>query len=517
MDTPRLTLGPRSWLFILGTLLLRIPSMGKSLWFDEIYRTSVHMNPERALVTLLGDVHNPLYNSFMYLWIRLVGESGWALRLPSLVAAYLSVFFFCRWLARIVSPRLARWTGAWLLVAPAHLWYSTDAKNNAFTVLFSVLALVAWWRLVEEGTRRALVRAGLATAVAILCDFATLIMILPAMACALIDRRGQALGVRLRSAGMGLVIALGTTAPLLVYKAANLDSLNRSYVRHFDLRELFLLFANYFPTGNAILPYPPTSPEHAFEGVRLALYACTGGLCLGLLALGLVASRSASRSSAPQPSASLKTPRAPGTQAIWLALPLLLPLAGLFLASFVLHNVWFDRGRYMYQERNMLVLLYPFAASLFSGALSLHAALVRRTALTLLMSLPLIASALLLGPRANEWTVYKPAPDWRAAAVWLQVNLATDTHPIILECAPGAALGHYAPHLRRVRLSSWPPPARQLDELAASLGVEEFTLISNDYWHPVVPELLQDTAPSWRMEHLLELRSLQIYRLWAVE
>jgi 4-amino-4-deoxy-L-arabinose transferase-like glycosyltransferase len=367
VDTPRLTLGPRSWLFILGTLLLRIPSMGKSLWFDEIYRTSVHMNPERALVTLLGDVHNPLYNSFMYLWIRLVGESGWALRLPSLVAAYLSVFFFCCWLARIVSPRLARWTGAWLLVAPAHLWYSTDAKNNAFTVLFSVLALVAWWRLVEESTRRALVRAGLATAVAILCDFATLIMILPAMACALIDRRGQALGVRLRSAGMGLVIALGTTAPLLVYKAANLDSLNRSYVRHFDLRELFLLFANYFPTGNAILPYPPTSPEHAFEGVRLALYACTGGLCLGLLALGLVASRSASRSSAPQPSASLKTPRAPGTQAIWLALPLLLPLAGLFLASFVLHNVWFDRGRYMYQERNMLVLLYPFAALLFLG------------------------------------------------------------------------------------------------------------------------------------------------------
>lgn len=499
-------LGRWASLFILGTLLLRVPGMGESLWFDEIWRTSARLNPNHAFDALIRDVHNPLYNGFMYLWIRVAGESEWSLRLPSLLAGYLSVFLFCRWLASVHSPLLARWTGAWLLLAPAHLWYSTEAKNNMFTVLFGVIALTAYWRLAEDRRGRSLLLAGLATALAILNDFATLTLVIPAAACVLIDRRGRPIAPRLRSVAGAFGIGLALTAPLLIYKALHLDSLARNYARHLDLSELFLLLANYFPAGNALIPYSPYEPELAFEGARLTLILTMGAVCLALLTAGIVALHR--RNGGAQTPAKLPDG---DSRAPWLILPLVLPLVGVFIASAALHMLWPERGRYIYQERNLLPLLYPYAALIGVGLLALRSRVLRRVALVLVFSFPLIADCLLLGPHAGEWTVYKPAPDWRRAAAWFDDNVPIDPPPVVLERSPSDALAHYYPSLRRARLQTWPPSAARLEDLARRFDVREFYLVSNTFWFPLDPELLSKTAPLWQAVPVLEARSLRLY------
>jgi hypothetical protein len=132
-------------------------------------------------------------------------------------------------------------------------------------------------------------------------------------------------------------------------------------------------------------------------------------------------------------------------------------------------------------------------------------------ALVLVFSFPLIADCLLLGPHAGEWTVYKPAPDWRRAAAWFDDNVPIDPPPVVLERSPSDALAHYYPSLRRARLQTWPPSAARLEDLARRFDVREFYLVSNTFWFPLDPELLSKTAPLWQAVPVLEARSLRLY------
>ena len=51
-------------------------------------RTKPHLNQNTVEHILLYDVHNPLYNSVMYAWINLFGDSELSIRLPSILAGF---------------------------------------------------------------------------------------------------------------------------------------------------------------------------------------------------------------------------------------------------------------------------------------------------------------------------------------------------------------------------------------------------------------------------------------------
>src|SRR3954468_15698820 len=64
---PRPLFPPILWSLLLGlSLALRVPGLFESLWFDEVYRTFVVLRDDIMKDLLLHDVHNPLYNAFMY-------------------------------------------------------------------------------------------------------------------------------------------------------------------------------------------------------------------------------------------------------------------------------------------------------------------------------------------------------------------------------------------------------------------------------------------------------------------
>jgi 4-amino-4-deoxy-L-arabinose transferase-like glycosyltransferase len=488
-------------LFVLATLLMRWPGMTEGLWYDEIRRTSMRLNPERWFDALFGDVHNFLYNGFMYVWIRVFGESEISLRLPSLAAGYLSVGVFSVWLARVWNRRLGLCTGAWLLLAPSHLWYSTEAKNVMFTVFFSVLLLVAHERSATTGSRRWRVMAVVATVLAICTDFATLLLLVPAVVCAALDSEGRLSRSRLRVAlatsGLGLLLCL----PLLVYKAGQLQALSRAYVRHLDLRELFLLLANFFPSGNAILPYSPYHAERGFEAERLLFYLPLGLAVAILLGVGVAALHRRS------------TREARSSWGGWLSLSLVLPLGVVFCLSALIHLFWPDQGRYLYQERNLLALLYPFAALVSAGVLALRPRVLRLSLLGVVFAIPLLGDALMLSAYRDVWTVYKPNPDWRGAAAWLEARREPGRPLVTLERTPADALSFYAPDVRRIRARRWPPSEERLMRAMRGRGIDEIYLLRNLHWGS--PDMAQfaEALPGFQVDPAFSSRGVQIHRL----
>lgn len=60
---------------------LRIPNLNESIWFDELWATSLKVGSFSALVRLVvQNIHPPLYNIFMFIWINLFADSEQSIR-----------------------------------------------------------------------------------------------------------------------------------------------------------------------------------------------------------------------------------------------------------------------------------------------------------------------------------------------------------------------------------------------------------------------------------------------------
>lgn len=148
-------------------VVLRVPRLTHTIWFDEAFRTFVVMKPDVIRSLLLHDVHNPLYNAFMYGWIRVFGDSEVSIRVPTLLAGSGMIVIVWWWLRERFGPLQAWWATAFLTLNPVHIWYSCEAKNNMFTVFFVTLTL---WRLdvlARTRTARHVALAAIAGALAI--------------------------------------------------------------------------------------------------------------------------------------------------------------------------------------------------------------------------------------------------------------------------------------------------------------------------------------------------------------
>ncbi len=158
---------PRLWLLLLTAFALRAGSLtAQSLWRDEVdaLRFGRDLSTEIAeafrqggeagwkqLAALLArpGFNGPLYFIGLFQWVRLAGDSEFALRFPSLWFSVLAVALGFALFRRYLSRGAAELT-AWLLaVAPFLVWYGQEAKMYALLVF---LFLAAWGA--QEAARR---------------------------------------------------------------------------------------------------------------------------------------------------------------------------------------------------------------------------------------------------------------------------------------------------------------------------------------------------------------------------
>jgi mannosyltransferase len=100
-----------------------------------------------------SDLHPPLYFLLMHLWIRVAGQSEFALRFPSVAAATLALPLFYA-LARVLLSREAGlWAALLAAFSPFYLWYAQEARMYTWVVVLSLASVYALLLLLGHAPR----------------------------------------------------------------------------------------------------------------------------------------------------------------------------------------------------------------------------------------------------------------------------------------------------------------------------------------------------------------------------
>jgi hypothetical protein len=397
-------------LLALGALAIRLPGLTKSLWYDELWSTRVVLGTfGDTLRSTVEDVHPPLYSLVMFVWIRFFGDSEWAVRLLPLLAGLATIVLMPA-LGGALASRRAGWIGAVLLtLSPVHLWYSQEARAYSLLMLLTVLIMLVWRRLDDRESapwpRRWLFL--LSIAITQVHYFA---LAIPAAiaAAALLQRKHRMLALSaLAASAMSIGLAIG------VKSATGSFSTESPHLRTFNAREAMDLFLAWFPLGGAMSPRSVVS--------RIAGWGIAGIMALlvtNWLAFGW--RRLARR----------------GWQEH------LLMLSAVPCLLIVLD--WLGREHY-YVERSALPSLPFFFLAVAAGAELIAGESIRRTAI----GAALLGSVIVLAAfysRREEWTVYKPNPDWRAISRTLVAEQPTASAPLLVfSTTPVRELEYYMP------------------------------------------------------------------------
>lgn len=132
-----------AWLPALVAAGMTFPVLGRaSLTTDELATWSASGRSWSELARLLHseDAVFTLYYAAMHLWVDVVGQQPWALRLPSALAAIATVALVTH-LGRLATGRRSGGLVAGLLLAlnPFFLYYAIDARPYALVALIAVV------------------------------------------------------------------------------------------------------------------------------------------------------------------------------------------------------------------------------------------------------------------------------------------------------------------------------------------------------------------------------------------
>lgn len=482
---------------VLCAFALRLPGLRQSLWVDEVFRTFVGLSGSMmkgpAAWLLWRDVHNPLYNAVMWVWIRVFGDAEVTIRVPSLIAAGALVAVVYGWVRERFGIVAARLAGLWLLFSPVHVWYSTEAKNNIFTVLFTTLAVVWLERALRRRTLGSIACSAGCALLAVMTDFQSLLVLGPVWVfAAWIVGRGIAPGRETWSIGpeagwrawvplvASVLAALCFLVPWVVYKSGHASELARAYLGYMHWFEPVRLLLVYFPTG------------YAFVGAKSAMWVMLA-VVMGML-IGPALCRGVG---------ALRGKLAGGVVLIGVCAPMLL----MFIASEAM--VMRGDGSRVYQPRNVLVMLPWVAVLLGVGMSALWARCVWWTKSLAVMPLVigLVATVWMREVAGDRTTVMSPNPDWRGAAAWVRSRSDRGVLPVVTNTMT-EPLQYYLPGGERVYVRDDRELNREaVEALARARGWSEVVVIDNPNWRRGWPAHEMELLREWEVANA-EFRSL---------
>ncbi|MBL8729430.1 MAG: glycosyltransferase family 39 protein [Planctomycetes bacterium] len=407
-------------LVVIG-LVLRLPLMGRSVWFDEACMSNQRLGTwAQLLATLYVDIHPPLYVTFMHCWNNVFGDGEWSMRIPPLVAGLTSIPLLFWAGQRMVGRRAALWAAMLLTVSPVHVWYSAEARLYAPMLASTLLAVGTCERLIDPTRPRQtglwwLHAGNLAVMLTLHYYLAVYVVLLAAVAPLLHGFTGAVRRLMIWH-GVGILL-LG--AFVLAKRALGEFATDQGYLRAMTFAELYEFVFGWCWTGNTL--------HAALTWIDDIAVQVAHGLGVVLLGVGLVGLWRARRE------------RPAGV---------LVPLCLLAIPVFLLVATLFGLDR-TYTERSALPAL-PFVLLLAGkGLTSLPTTAMRWTSVLLLVltSASLIA---LFRFQADRWTVYKPNPDWRAAAAYLsrEIDRGGAGRPVFTPTPNPRSLAYYDPRIQ---------------------------------------------------------------------
>lgn len=470
---------------VVVSLALRAPRMVQGVWYDEYCRTDAVLHSGRIRDILLHDVHHPLYNAFMWLWTLIFGDADAVIRVPSLLAGYAALALLCTYLRRRVGAWVAGGVLVWGLWSPALVWYSTEAKNNIVMVFFATLALVACDRLVERPTLARTLAAWGALLGVFATDLVGVLVIVPLLAWMGLQafRARRAGDRRLARAVLSNVLALlAVGVPWCVFKAEHIDELWRSYLEPFRAREACELLGGSFMSGHAVAPIRPGRLVASIAGMLVAA---------PLLLLG--------------------------ARDLWRrhetrVLPMLMVggMLGMAIASAVVDAMYKGREHFIYQPRNLLFVLVPFGAILWTGVSCIRARRARVGVAVALCAVALICSILMQTAQRDRFTLERPRPDWPGVARLLEADAHTLAF-VVISRSPIQPLERYAPGAT-IR-TTWGAACGVADLYAAHDPATALYYADDAHWAPITPAERDAWGAAYAVREVGRVGMVTLYRL----
>lgn len=247
---------------IVLALILRLPGMSLSLWYDEISVTRAYLqNIFHLLDAWTWDTNLPVHYTLMFFWNKVFDDTEFWVRFPPLIFGLTSLPVAYAVAKKIFNQKVALLTCFLLAISPVHIWYSTEARPYAGMLFFLLLALFAFLRLKEpeqlSGKKR-ITWLSVYFASILLGTFSHFYMALPVLVfsgISLIQRdRFPSVFIILN----GIVLFLLVCPLAFKYMFAGSIPVGSGYLRGFTILEAWLLFFNWFATGNTISAVPST-------------------------------------------------------------------------------------------------------------------------------------------------------------------------------------------------------------------------------------------------------------------
>jgi len=427
----RLTSSSVFWLalILIAGLALRLPNLNESLWNDEIWSTRVLIGSRTALYyTMIDDKHPPFYQMFMFVWIRLFGDSELSVRTPPLLCGMAAIPLVYAFASKVLERKTALLASFLLAVSPTHIWYSQEARGYSFLLFFLLLSLFAYLKLKETAPRRIwfFVYSVSLFSCAMTHYYLAVYVILISALCVL-ERHGRKKFILAVNFSILVCLAAWTITIITLTSA----TAGGGYLSAFSFRALWRLFFNWFLFGDSW----GAEWRHwqMFSAQLLFLVIFVYGLALTSL----------------QKARTSLQKRKDGN-ARNLALYLFAIPAFLLVASYF--------GFRGYIERSAFVALPFFFIIIARGVVGVAEAseskrlaprgqvLIKSLAVACIVIVALLNAFTLKEyfRRGEEWTVYKPNPDWRSAARYLETGINASPEPLtIFAVVPPLELTYY--------------------------------------------------------------------------
>ena len=383
-------------LILVLSVFLSIPNLNENLWYDELDATHIRLgNLTKTWIYSLEGVHLPMYIYFMFFWGRLFGDSEISVRMPPMIFGILSIVLAYYIVLKYADKKTALLTAFFLAVSPVHIWYSQEARPYAGLLFFLLLLAFSYYRLSEAPGRS--LRWYLVYSVSLFfivfshCYAMVYLLLISVMCLFKMDTVKRNL----------LLINSGILACFIVNHLLRLKYgsfiTDADYLRSFTLLELWMLFFNWFISGNSLwnISFRYDTIATVF---RYPFVVLTQAFFTLIFFYGLIMNLKESRK-----------PYGANTIAFLFSLPaflLILPLIGF---------------SHTYIERSAYMILPFFFMILAKGITAIKPRTLRVVTLLVIIGFNIIVLTKYYAKQEEE-TVLRPNPDWRSTADYFFYN-----------------------------------------------------------------------------------------------
>jgi len=139
---------------IVLAVVLRLININQSLWLDEaISFQAVTEYSLKNLITdfLSKDFNPPLYYLILFFWLKIVPNSEFFIRIPSLVFGVLSCLFVYKIYKFLFKNRKgAFWASLLLATSSLHIYYSQEARAYSLSAFLAILSIYYFLKVINN-------------------------------------------------------------------------------------------------------------------------------------------------------------------------------------------------------------------------------------------------------------------------------------------------------------------------------------------------------------------------------